>query len=186
MQSEVKQPWSIRLLALLLSERDRETIPGDLLEEMHARVLESGPLRARHWYARQWLSFVPAALLAAFAQAPLLVSLCSFTAVCALWLGIMDLRLQHPGYLGQMLIAALILGQGMLTLTALIVPGSILRQLARLGTVGILWLAVKAWLGVLHSAHMEGYILLIALALVAQAICTLFAMPRRRAHSSAH
>ena len=47
------------VLRLLLRDRDRETISGDLLEEYHEEVRPNrGALRARLWYARQVMSFV--------------------------------------------------------------------------------------------------------------------------------
>lgn len=161
-----------RLLRGLLPERDRETVVGDLLEEVQAKVEELGAFRAWLWYARQIVSFVPRCVMGAWEQRPVLSVLCLFTALCALWLGGMDLRLRHPGYVGQMGIAGLILAEAMLTLAGLAFRFRWLRHVARVGTLGILWLAGRALAGVVTGANPEGYILLIALALVVQSALT--------------
>lgn len=110
-----------------------------------------------------------------------LVFVCTFTALAGTWLGVMDLRLKHPGYAGRELIAGTILAEALLTLLALRLRGSIWPRIAPLlGCVPILLLAAKALRGALHdSAHFEGYILLIALALILQAALTLLTLTRR-------
>jgi len=56
--------WAERLLLIVLPRRDRETIPGDLLEEFREVVLPSrGRAGARIWYVRQVLSLVPGVML---------------------------------------------------------------------------------------------------------------------------
>ena len=46
--------WSERLLRRLLTDRDRDTVSGDLLEEFRARVASPAGVRtARSWYRRQ-------------------------------------------------------------------------------------------------------------------------------------
>src|SRR5215813_4068066 len=50
--------WAEKLLLAVLRERDRETIPGDLLEEYQETILPAkGRFRADLWYLRQVLSF---------------------------------------------------------------------------------------------------------------------------------
>ncbi len=95
-----------------------------------------------------------------------------FTALCAIWLGAMDIRLRHPGYLGQIAIAATILVQSLLTLIAILANTRLFRVVAALGTMGILFLAAKAFVGVATNPHFEGYIVLIAAALVLQSLLT--------------
>lgn len=162
-----------RVLIQLLDPGDRDTISGDLLEEKQARARQSGVLAAELWYARQVLSFVPHAAASRLARTPALALVCGFTALCALWLGAMDLRLHHPGYLAQLLIAATILGESLLTLTAIVSATRLFRWLSTLGTAGILFLAAKAFYGVTHNRHFEGYIVLIAATLVLQSILTI-------------
>jgi hypothetical protein len=50
--------WSETLLRLLLIDRDRETVSGDLLEEYReVAVPTRGPAGGRWWYRRQVASF---------------------------------------------------------------------------------------------------------------------------------
>src|SRR5579875_3614170 len=89
------------ILQLLLPERDRETVAGDLLEERQARIQRDGIVRAQAWYALQVLSFVPAAAAANLSRHRTLTLCCLFTALSGGWLGAMDLLLRHPGYVGR-------------------------------------------------------------------------------------
>lgn len=165
--------WMERMLKLLLHQRHRETVAGDLYEEFcEVKVPQMGVWRARLWYLGQTLSFIPQRL--AFP----LTLLCVFTLASGTWLGIMDLRLRHPGYAERELIAALIVGQGTLTLLALHSRGQgWLRLLALAGCAGIVWLALHALENALRGAHFEGYVLLIALGLLAQAVLTVLILP---------
>jgi hypothetical protein len=172
--------WMDKLLMLLLTDRNHETVSGDLLEEKAAKAREIGCFRARVWYVWQILSFLPERLTSAFANDKALAFLSGFTALSGLWLGVMDLRLRHPGYAGREIIAGIIVFQGLLTLTALFLRVPLLRKLALLGTAAIFWLAGKALFGLLYGSHFEGYILLIALGLAVQAVLTWFTVPQWR------
>ena len=122
---------------------------------------------------RQVLSFLPQRL------GPVLKLICIFTFTSGTWLGLMDLRLRHPGYLQREWIAGLIVGQAAMTLLVLGRRGpGWLRFVALAGCVGILSLAAHALVGVVTGANFEGYILLIALALVVQAALTVLIVPR--------
>ncbi len=167
-----------RALIQLLDQRDRETVSGDLLEEKHARQQQFGSLHAELWYARQVLSFLPHLVRARLSSSPALATLCMFTALCGFWLCAMDFRLRHPGYLVQAAIAASIVLQASLTLIAILCNAPVTKILAGLGTIGLLILAAKALLGVAHSPHFEGYIVLVAVALVLQSILTLIHIRR--------
>lgn len=51
--------WSEALLRMVLSNRDRDTVSGDLLEEYReVAVPTHGPRRARWWYRRQVAGFL--------------------------------------------------------------------------------------------------------------------------------
>jgi hypothetical protein len=52
-----------------------------------------------------------------------------------------------------------------------------LKPLAMAGCLGIVWLAGSAILATFHGAHPEGYVLLIALALLLQALLTVWTLP---------
>lgn len=172
--------WLDRTLSLLLSPRDRETIPGDLREAFRdSKLPHLGRVGANLWYARQVLSFVPRHLQAVAKQTPALALLCLFTALCGAWLGAAPFLLgRSPSTEGEF-IAAAIVAQALLTLTALSFrPILALHISALAGCLGLLYLAAKALRGTLRGDHFEGYILLIALALTLQAALTLRALTR--------
>ena len=171
--------WTELLLQSLLPVRDRETVAGDLHEEFcDRRASGQGPLRVSLWYLAQALSFAPRKCRSAFIQPRALALLCFFTALCAGWLGAMDLRLRHPGYLGQTAIAAAILLQGLLTLAAMhFRRNTFLRPLSMLSCLSLLWLAAKALIATMRGADLEGYVLIIAVALICQASLTLCTLP---------
>jgi hypothetical protein len=172
--SRIEPPkWMEGMLKFLLQERSRAAVAGDLYEEFcEEKVPQMGVGRARLWYLVQTLSFIPQRL-----ALPLNL-LCFFTLVSGTWLGIMDLRLRHPGYAGRELIAGLIVGQAVLTLAVLRLRGrGWLRLLALAGCGGIVWLALHALVGALRGGDFEGYVLLIALGLLAQAVLTLLILP---------
>ncbi len=170
------------LLLFLLSPRDRETVSGDLHEEFsEAKLPELGRFRARLWYMRQVISFLPAKASAVILQGPALRVLCVGTAWAGLWLGMMDILLRHPGYQGQIGIAAAIVCQALLTLGALRSRHNRgLRAVAMMGSLGLLWLVGSALKATFDGAQFEGYVLLIALALLTQSGLTLLTLPRMR------
>ncbi len=166
--------WMEAILLLMLACRDRESVAGDLQEEYRAVKLPAlGRLRADLWYARHVLSFLPPRMAAIFAESPLLMLLCGFTALCGLWLGAMGLRLRHAGYGEGELIAATIVLQAGLTLLALCFRSSrLLRWVVFFGASVVSLLALQALIATFRGAHFEGYVLLIALCLLAQAMLT--------------
>lgn len=167
--------WLEAVLILVLSERDRETIPGDLGEAYRdTKLPQLGRRRASLWYARQVLSLVPRCLAMTIKRSPVLTLICLFTAICGCWLGTMGLILGHPAFSESELIAGVIVGQALLTLIALSLPG--LRSLTAAAMPGcflMLFLAGKVLAGLVRGADIEGYVLLIAVALTIQAILTL-------------
>src|SRR5947209_19329010 len=85
---------------------------------------------------------MPGWLGAQAALRPVLLSLCSFTALSGLWLGAMGLRLKHPGYAEGEVISGTIVCQALLTIAALRfrrIP--ILRHLSGMGCLPLFWLA---------------------------------------------
>jgi hypothetical protein len=169
-----------RFLSSLLSPRDRETVSGDLYEEfLEVKLPELGRFGAHLWYLRQVLSFMPRRTGTILLQGRALRLLCFCTALAGCWLGLMDILLRHPGYGSQIVIAATIVSQALLTLAALRFRryGS-LRAVAMLGSLSLLWLAGTALKAMLGGAQLEGYILLIALALIVQAVLTVLTLSR--------
>ena len=187
--TRIAPPRSLeRFLSLLLPTRDRDTVVGDLHEAYIDRLSQNGLHRADLWYGRQVLSFLPRRVGTSPASSAVLACLCSFTALAGVWLGAMDLLLEHPGYAAREIIAGTIVCQALLTLLALRLRGSLWPRIAPLlGCVPILVLAAKALRGALHNpAHFEGYILLIALGLVLQAALTLLTLGRRPVPPASH
>jgi hypothetical protein len=168
------------LLLFLLSPRDRETVSGDLYEEfLDVKLPELGQFRAHLWYMGQVLSFVPGRIETVLLQGHTLRLLCFCTALAGGWLGMMDILLRHPGYRSLLVIAATIVSQAALTLAALRFHRyRSLRAVAMIGSAAILWLAGVALKATIGGAHLEGYVLLIALALIVQAVLTVLTMPR--------
>lgn len=174
MSGEQPPRWLELILLYLLPERDRQTVSGDLLEEFGGQVEVQGRLRATIWYARQILSFVPAWLDFQSKLRYLLLSVCSFSGLSGLWLGAMGFRLKHPGYVEGEVISGIIVTQALLTIVALWLRRiPILLDLSAIGCLALFWLASKALKGLIDGSNFEGYILLIALAFVAQAVSTL-------------
>lgn len=172
--------WMERLLQLLLPLRSRQTVVGDLLEEFREqKVLQLGYWRASFWYLRETLSFAPPRIRSAFVQRPALILVCAFTALCGCWLGIMDLLLRHSGYAGQAAIAGTIVCQALLTLVALRFGRyAMLRYLSLLGCLAMFWFAGEALLGIVRGAEFEGYVAVIAIALIIQSLLTVFTLLR--------
>jgi hypothetical protein len=68
--------WAERLLRLVLSPRDRETVTGDLLEEYREVAVPTlGPFRARMWYLREMVGFMKNASAAAVVGLSAVISL---------------------------------------------------------------------------------------------------------------
>lgn len=172
--------WMELLLRSLLPVRDRETVAGDLYEEFcDRRASRRSSVGASLWYLLQAISFAPRKCRSAFLQPRILALLCAFTALCGCWLGAMDLRLRHPGYVEQIGIAAGIVGQALFTLGALrFRRSSFLRQLSKFGCLVLFWLVGKVLIATMRGAELEGYILLIAVALLYQALLTLGTLPK--------
>ena len=174
------------IVQVVLSPRDQETIAGDLLEAYAERRQSNGTASANLWYTRQAASLFPGAAAQAYQRSPALVLICCFTGICGAWLGTMDIVLHHHHLLYHESIAGLIIGQALLTMVTL--PLRRVRTLcfaALLGGAAVTWLGASAWYATLHSADVEGYILLIGALLVVQAALTWRALLRRPPGASA-
>ena len=170
--------WMEAILLLMLPPRDSETITGDLHEEFQGRLPKLGRLRANLWYARQVLSFLPHHAATIFGRSPALMLVSGFTGLCGAWFTMTGLRHSHPGHRAGQVIAAIILLQAALTLVALCLrPVTLLRRTSVAGTLALVWLAFKALIATVHGAKLEGYVLLIALLLLAQVALTLRSLP---------
>jgi hypothetical protein len=173
--------WMEALLLLLLPERSRETITGDLFEEFCDRSVRRGYIHASLWYARQVVSFAPQQLKAV--ESPVLTMLCLFTASCGLWLGAVDLAHRSAGYAGREFIAVQIVLQSIVALGAVHLHrvGSVFKPFAVIGSLGLMWRGGQSIIAALRGRDVEGYVILIGLALIVQAILTLKALSFDRA-----
>ena len=168
-----------RALSALLAPRDRDTISGDLREAYADLSSERGSRAANIWYLRQLLSLAQRGLLHSASIGFVLPCLCGFTALCGTWLGAMDIILHHSNIAGHELIAGIIVLQAILTLITLSprrLPA--LRPLVFAGCAALFSLAALAFHGLLTNPHFEGYIFLMALALMVQVALTLLVFAR--------
>jgi len=167
--------WAEVLLEWLLSERDRETVVGDLREEYGQTVYPRlGRVRADVWYLRQVWSLAPRFLAGGGPMRKAVSPISWFTLACACRLGVMEMLLRHPGYGVRVGVAALI---------ALISAATIAVRRMRWGLRGDRWLwpgAVvlmgiggQAFFRNARAAHFEGFVLVISVALVVQGLLML-------------
>ncbi len=179
--------WLERTLLCLLPERDKQTVSGDLLEEFREQLrAHRSRSKTTLWYVLQILSFLPHWLRFQSKLRYFLLLVCGFTGLAGLWLGAMGLRLKHPGYVEGEIISGIILSEALLTIAAVWLRRfPILLQLSAIGCLPLFWLAFKALKGVIEGSNFEGYILLIALALIIQSTSTLamLIMERKRPKS---
>jgi hypothetical protein len=112
----------------------------------------------------------------------LLIALAAFTALASAWLATMDLILKHPGYVERTWMAAFFASQSIATIIAFATPlRRVLRALTLPGAAIIAYMGLHVLVLLSKGARdFEGYVLLIALALVLQAAITvisLFSLP---------
>lgn len=176
--------WLQRTLALLLHPRDRETISGDLLEEYREAKLPSlGPIRANCWYLRQVMSFVSIQILGGLVMKQLLVSVCCFSVIAGIWLGVMENILRHSGYQQRSVVAACIAIQGLGTLLFILLSGgSAFRMAILLGAGAITLVGGSAFLSNMQANHFEGFAFIISLALMIQGVLTFLNLFRMHHH----
>jgi hypothetical protein len=116
-----------------------------------------------------------------------LAAICLFTAAASCWLTVMLFVLRRPGYEWRALVATLFVTQSVVTLIALAgyLRGIAIRILVLVGAGGIAIAGVQAMMANAAAPHGEGYIDVIALALITQAALTMwvFARPSSLARS---
>jgi hypothetical protein len=174
--------WAESLLIGLLKPRDRETIPGDLLEEYREERLPlMGRVRANLWYLRQ---VAGVACFQPFQGGPMkrvLLCSCFFTLAATAWLGIMEIILRHPGFGLRSCLASLFACQSLTTIFFLIFRGwGRLRLLLMLAGGLTASVGISTVVSILKAAHFEGYVLLIGSALVVQGTLTIAALQSKR------
>jgi len=103
----------------------------------------------------------------------------------ASWFALMELLLQHPAYEIRAAVAALIDIHGFLCLRYARTHDTSLRPVVAISALAIFGLGLYAIFTVLHTAHFEAYILIIAAALIAQSLLTLTqTLPRPHLHAA--
>jgi len=147
--------WLERMLVLFLHSQDRETIPGDLLEEYREEQQPRlGSIRANVWYARQSLSLISFWNILGPPMKRLLIGISVFTAAAGAWLAVMENLLKHAGYLERTFIAAAIVIQAAATLLFLAFDGRpIFRALVSTGSIGIVLFGASAIQRILKASY---------------------------------
>jgi hypothetical protein len=164
--------WAEVLLEWLLSERDRETVAGDLREEYGETVYPRlGGVRAKVWYVRQVLSLLRKSLGEGGPMKKTLMPLSVFTFACACWLGVMEMVLRHPGFGTRVGVAALIALISLATvLTRMAGPGASGERWLWVGAVVLIGIGGQAFVRNARAAHFEGFVVVISVALVVQGL----------------
>ena len=163
--------WLETALLRCLPARDRETISGDLLEEYRdAQVPHLGPMRANLWYARQLLGFLAARSFGGSTFRASLTWMSLFTALAGLWLVVMENVLRHPGFVARSAIAGCLAIQGLVTVLFLMCYGRrpIFRIIVQLGAASVVLVGASALIRIALAPHFEGFVFLIASALIVQ------------------
>jgi len=162
--------WAEFLIERMLNGIDCQTIVGDLREEYAETIRPRfGNVRAMVWYVRQVLSFVPHCALNLSMSSMLLVMVSLFTGGCGGWLAFMEQRLHHSGYsvrIGVDLFTAL---ASSVSMVAVVLRLSRIRHYLSITALGLIAFALRAIIRDIHSNHFEGFVLIIALALMLQA-----------------
>ena len=169
-----------RILLLVLSARDRESISGDLLEEYREEKLPAlGSVRANYWYLRQIIGFATIQIGEGGRLKQLLTLTCFFTIAASTWLAVMENILRHHGYQGRTAIAVLIGVQSLGTLLAMLVNARFaVRLVVMLGAVAVASLGIAAFVRTSQATHFEGFVLIIGSALLLQGALTVGALSK--------
>jgi len=172
--------WLEWILTRCLSERDRETISGDLLEEYREEQLPRlGFVRANLWYLRQAFSFVSVSSFGGPVMKLALTWMSVFTAAAGAWLAFMEQMLKHSGYGGRTVIGICIAMEGIATVLFLLLHGrAIYRTLVLVGAIAVGLLGASAVMRILGAPHFEGFVLIIGSALVVQGMLAIVAVLR--------
>ena len=157
-----------------------DVVAGDLLEEFREeRVPKLGRMRAELWYARQIISIIWYGIPSG------LFILCLLSALCAAWLCLMELRLQHRGFVSRSYMDSLLLVQALLA--PLAVPArrtaGWLRPITYALTGMVLIYAATAVYGDLSSPHFEGYGLIAGTLFITQSVATYICLIRKNPES---
>jgi hypothetical protein len=193
MNAEIQTPprWVEIFLERLLTARDRQTVTGDLREQYAESILpRHRRLKADLWYLRQVLSFVPRSLSEGGPMRKVLLLVSLFTLACGVWLAAMECVLRHPGYVVRIAVAICI---GLISLATILARmlhlGFRCERWLWVGAVALIGIGGQAFVRNARSAHFEGFVFLISLALVLQGLLMLLSLGRSEGsntHVSVH
>jgi len=104
----------------------------------------------------------------------ILLFLCFLTLAATVWLGVMEVVLEHPGFGLRACIAILLASQSLCTILFLVFrgPGRVRVPLMISGGLIAVY-GISAIASILKAAHFEGYVLVIGFALVLQGVLTI-------------
>lgn len=172
--------WAEVLLERLVPARNRDVVTGDLREEYaDAQLPRTGRIRANLWYLRQVLSFVPHLSWKRGPAMRILFPVSLFTLASTTWLAVMEVILRHPGYATRTTTA---LCMALICLATLLVRPLHLGTRAErglwLGAVVLIGVGVNALVHLARASHFEGFVLIIAVALILQGLLMLVTLGR--------
>jgi hypothetical protein len=172
--------WAEIALERILADTDGQTVAGDLREEYAEAILPRlGRLRADLWYLRQVSSLAPRGVSRQGGLREGLLFASVFTFGCGCWLALMEALLRHPGYVVRSAEDASIALVPLATIVVLFLNlGIRAERWLWAGALALFGVAVRALVHDMRSAHFEGFVLLIALALALQSLFMLLFLGR--------
>lgn len=103
-----------------------------------------------------------------------------FTLAAGSWLAVMELALRPPGYAARFAIAVCIVGISAITLLAQRLHAGIrIERTLWVGAAALIWIGAQAFLRNARAVHFEGYVAVVALAIVIQGLLMLTTIGRR-------
>jgi len=106
-----------------------------------------------------------------------LTVLCCFVVAAATWLCLMENVLHHDGYIVRSVVAVLIAAQSLATLLVVRRGGhAVARTLVAIGAIGAALFGTSAIVTTLRTSHFEGFVLIIGLALILEAVLALLVL----------
>lgn len=162
--------WAEFILQRILAGADSQTVTGDLREEyVEAVAPRAGRLMADIWYLRQIVTLAPRGLSQQGGRRVVLLFSSLFVCACGCWLALMEWLLRHPGYFLRSALDVAIALIPLATIVVLVLHLGVRAERGLLvGAVALIGVAVQAVVHASRSAHFEGFVVLISLALLLQ------------------
>ena len=172
--------WIEQLLERILALADCQTVIGDLHEEyVEAMLPRLGRIRADIWYLRQALSLVPRGVLRQGGMRRALLGISLFTLGSCCWLALMEWVLRHSGYLLRSGMDLSIASVPLATAIALLWHVSVRAERCLwAGAITLIAVGAQALIQNARSAHFEGFVLLISVAIILEGTLMLLSLGR--------